>query len=281
MCNSLVEFYYYDKRKDKTINLQKNECIHVGHRERMRSKILNNHVEVLLDHELLEVLLYYSLPRRNTNDIAHNLIKSFGTLANVFNAKPEQLMLVPNVSEKTTALIKVFAEMFKRYNELLRVPKMRVSSTGSLRFYFEQFMTDAPDEELYIAYIDDSMNVFACDRITIGSSSRVETKMREIYENVLRKNPSRIALSHNHPYTTCAPSREDISSTVKIKIFLKLLNVELMDHIIFGNDGYCSINSAVEDIYNMWFDTYTDVVRRSKFKFDIQRHRIIDNAKNI
>ncbi len=261
--------------------MPKNECVHDGHRERMRSKILDNHVDILLDHELLEVLLYYALPRRNTNDIAHSLIKSFGTLSNVFNAKPEQLMLIPNVSERTAALIKIFAEMFKRYNQVLRTPKMRVSSTGTLRFYFEQFMTDAPDEELYIAYIDDSMDVFACDRITIGSSARVETKMREIYENILRKNPYKIALSHNHPYTTCAPSRDDISSTVKIKIFLKLLNVELMDHVIFGTDGYCSIGTTVDEIYKVWSSTYNDIVRHTNFKVDIQRHRKIENVKNI
>lgn len=261
--------------------MPKNECVHDGHRERMRSKILDNHVDILLDHELLEVLLYYALPRRNTNDIAHSLIKSFGTLSNVFNAKPEQLMLIPNVSERTAALIKIFAEMFKRYNQVLRTPKMRVSSTGTLRFYFEQFMTDAPDEELYIAYIDDSMDVFACDRITIGSSARVETKMREIYENILRKNPYKIALSHNHPYTTCAPSRDDISSTVKIKIFLELLNVELMDHVIFGTDGYCSIGTTVDEIYKVWSSTYNDIVRHTNFKVDIQRHRKIENVKNI
>lgn len=261
--------------------MQKNECIHNGHRERMRSKILDNHVDFLLDHELLEVLLYYALPRRNTNDIAHSLIKSFGTLSNVLNAKPEQLMLIPNVSERTVTLIKIFDEMIKRVNQVLRTPKMRVSSTGSLRFYFEQFIKDAPDEELFIAYIDDSMEVFAYDCITIGSSAKVETKMREIYENILRKNPYKVALSHNHPYTTCAPSREDISSTVKIKIFLKLLNVELMDHIIFGNDGYCSIGTTVDEIYNLWSKTYNEIVRHSNFKFDIQRHRKIEDVKNI
>ena len=266
---------------DRKIDLPKKECVHDGHRERMRSKILDNHVDVLLDHELLEVLLYYALPRRNTNDIAHSLIKSFGTLANVFNAKPEQLMQIPYVSEQTATLIKIFVEMFKRYNQILRVPKMRVSSTGTLRFYFEKFMTDAPDEELCIAYIDDSMEVFACDHITIGSSARVETKMREIYANILRKNPYKIALSHNHPYTTCAPSRDDIASTVKIKIFLKLLNVELMDHVIFGNDGYCSIGATVDEIYKLWLNSYNDIMRYTNFKIDIQRHRKIEDVKNI
>ena len=258
--------------------MQKNECIHVGHRERMRSKILNNHVDNLLDHELLEVLLYYALPRRNTNDIAHTLIRAFGSLPRVFDADAEKLMHISNISERTVALIKTFSELFKRYSQFLHIPKVRVSSTSSLRNYFEQFMTNAPEEDFCIAYIDESMDLFACDHFSIGSTSMVETKMREIYENVLRKNPIRVALSHNHPYTSCAPSREDIISTVKIKIFLKLLNVDLMDHIIFGTDGYCSIRDTVDDIYQSWLNSYNDIVRKSKFTVDIQRHRIIERC---
>lgn len=254
---------------DKQINL------HTGHRERMRTKIMDNNACSLHNHELIEVFLFYSQPRKNTNPIAHNLINRFGTIKNIFDADPQDLLLVDGVSEMTVTLIKSFKELFARYNAIVNVPRMRINNTSSLRCYFETIIKDSTKEELYLAYIDESNSAYSCDCVSIGDSASVETRINEIYSYIRYKQPQKIALAHNHPDTSCYPSQEDVISTLKLKIFLKLMNVELIDHIIFGIDGYCSINSIVEDSYKLFMDSLNDSLQKTNFKLGIQLNRII------
>lgn len=276
-------YYFFENLKiyKGRSNVAKKECVHAGHRERMRSKILNNHVNVMLDHELLEVLLYYSLPRQNTNEIAHELIQSFGTLANVFKADADELHSVCGVSMKSISLIKLFQELFNRYNELIRLPRTKISSTSTMHSYFEKFMNDAPEEELFIAYIDESLEIYACEKIATGSSSEVGTTMDDIILNIQRKHPSKIALSHNHPFTSCMPSRSDVISTFRIKLFLRLLNIELVEHIIFGNDGYCSCMDVVNNLCMQFDDALNDVSKSFDYRVNVQRHKVIQYVEDI
>lgn len=237
----------------------KKENVHEGHRERMRIKLLRDNANSLFDHELLEILLFYTIPRRNTNELAHHLIQTYGTLANVLKADPTEMRNITGVSMKTASLLKLFQELVIRYNELVRVPKTVTNTTDEMRQYFEQFMTDAPEEELYIAYMNEAYEIFACERVAVGSSGMVSTTMKDLILNIQRKNPKKIALSHNHPFATCNPSRRDISSTFRIKIFLRFLNIEVVDHIIFGEDGYCSLINLIDIMCNKFDDTFHNV----------------------
>lgn len=225
------------------------ESIHSGHRQRMRTKLMNNKSKQMLEHELLEILLFYAQPRKNTNETAHLLLKEFGTIQKVFDADPKDLVTIKGVSDSICAFIKLFPEMFELYNQVLRAPLTNVSTTRRLKNYIEPIIKDAVNETLYVIYIDEKCDAFAFEPLMKGNAVQVESSMDEILSLIQRKSPKAIALAHNHPYGSCAPSQEDVLSTLKIKFMLKILGIELYEHIILGLDGYCGIIDIVNQEY--------------------------------
>lgn len=252
-----------------------NNSIHNGHRQRMKEKVMNNRSKQMMEHELLEVLLYYVQPRKNTNEVAHLLLQQFGTLKNIFNADAKDLMLVKGVSEHTTAFLKLFTELFDSYNQTLRVPLMNVSTTRNLKRYIEPFIINALDEMLYIIYIDEKFDAFAYDFITKGDATQIDTCMDEILTLVQRKSAKYVALAHNHPYGDCVPSQADITSTIKVKFMLKILGVELIDHIVFGVDGYCAIMGIVNDEYDKLMNTLDEHAKSCVNTYILPKHNDI------
>ena len=226
-----------------------NESIHSGHRQRMRTKLMKNQSKQMLEHELLEVLLFYAQPRKNTNEIAHLLLKEFGTIKNVFNADAKDLMLVKGVSEHIAAFLKLFVELFDLYNNTLHVPMMNISNIKNLKTYIGPVVKNAVDETLYIVFADEKCDAFAYEQIKKGNAMQIQTSLEEIVTAVQRKSAKFVALAHNHPYGECHPSQSDIISTLKIKFILQILGVELLEHIVFGNDGYCGFIDLVNDEY--------------------------------
>lgn len=242
------------------------ESIHSGHRQRMKEKLMNNKSKQMLEHELLEVLLYYVQPRKNTNETAHLLLNEFGTIQKVFDADSKDLVSVNGVSNNICAFIKLFPELFEMYNKAQNAPLTNVSSTRQLKNYVEPILKNAVNETLYIIYIDEKGDAFAYEPLTKGNAVQIQSSMGEILSSIQRKSPKAIALAHNHPYGSCLPSEEDVVSTVKIKYMLKILGIDVYEHIILGVDGYCGIIDLVNQEYdNMMkgIELYTKNYRNS------------------
>lgn len=231
------------------------KLIHSGHRERMRTKLMNtNDSSQMLEHELLEILLFYAQPRKNTNEIAHLLLREFGTLQKVFDADPKDLLLVKGVSSNIAAFIKLFPKMFNIYDRVLQAPLTNVSTTRRLKNYVQPIIREAENENLYVIYIDEKCDAFCCEPLIRGNSIEIRACLEDIILSIQRKGPKAISLAHNHPFGSCIPSQEDIISTIKIKYMLKFMGIEVYDHIIFGNDGYCSIMDIVNEEFNKMLD---------------------------
>jgi DNA repair protein RadC len=215
--------------------------IHDGHRERMKEQFLNNGLDGFADHNVLELLLFFSIPRGDVNPLAHQLLDRFGSLSAVFDAPKEELLRVPGVGNNTATLIKLIPQMSRRYlvsrageNEILN------SSQKAGEYILPRFHGET-DEVLYMICLDAKFKVLSCNCMGRGSVNSVNLSIRKIVENALLYNASSVILSHNHTSGIAIPSHEDETTTKEVAKALKMVDVELMDHIVVADDDFVSM----------------------------------------
>lgn len=215
--------------------------VHNGHRQRMRKRFLDHGIDNFDDHNVLEMLLFYSNARSDTNPLAHELIDHFGSLSAVFDAPMEELMAVKGVGENTALLIKFIPQVAKRYlickssfDNILNSTE-RAGEYLVPRFYAER------DEVVYMVCLDSKLKVLNCRMLCRGSVNSAGISIRKIVETALAYNSANVILAHNHTSGIAIPSKEDQITTRKIGLALKAVDINLRDHIVVGNDDYVSM----------------------------------------
>ena len=216
--------------------------IHDGHREKMRQRFLKGGLEPFADHEALELLLYYAIPRRDTNPIAHALMDRYGSLSAVLAAPVEDLQKVEGIGESAAILLKLVPRLCAKARladadrqELVLNTASRAGAYLLERFYGEQ------NEVIYQLCLDRKGKLLACERLSEGSSTAAELNIRRLVENALLSSASAVILSHNHPSGIALPSREDYATTQWVQEALRTIGVELLDHIIVAENDYVSL----------------------------------------
>ncbi len=221
--------------------------IHDGHRERMRERFKQTGFDGMQEHEMLEMLLYYSIPRMNTNEFAHELIDHFGSLANVFEADCEELMKVKGVGENSAFLIKMMLPLFNAYSKSPDKKKstVRFKSSSECGEYLCNYYSCITTEIVVVLCVDPNGKLLAMEKIGEGDAASCYVNLRKIVEIVL-KNPQTagVIIAHNHPKGMALPSREDINATTEIIKMLNNVNIKLIDHIIVAPDDYTSMLSS-------------------------------------
>ncbi len=219
------------------------ENLHSSHRERMRQRLLEHGAEAMHDHEILEMLLYYAIPRGDTNPIAHRLINDFGSLTGVLEAAPEDLMKVEGVGERSASLIKLIAPVCKRYlkdrSEHNR-PMVKEREYGP---FMSRFFVGEKDEAVYVAALDNKRCVLATRCVGRGSVNATAVSARKIVEFAVQTNAAAIILAHNHPNGSALPSRADVKTTSHVRTVLEFLGIELVDHVIVSGEDYLSLRA--------------------------------------
>ena len=213
--------------------------IHEGHRQRKRGQFLANGLEPFADHEALELLLFYAIPRRDTNAVAHDLINRFGSLEAVFSAPAEELMRVPGVGENAAALVCLVPQLCRR-TRLAAAPDILRSTADVGAFFLERFAGER-DEIMYLACLDAKGKVLCCRKVAEGSAGGAEISVRKVVEIALRSGAIGVILAHNHPSGVALPSREDLAATRQISDALCAVGVALMDHIIVADGDFTSM----------------------------------------
>lgn len=221
--------------------------IHKGHRDRMKSKFLKNGLESFENHEILELLLYYSIARRDTNPIGHELLERFGSISGVFDANYEELMSVKGISEHSAILIKMIPQLAKSYIESKQT-KDAVSLTSMQEIYdfCRMLFVGKLNEEFYVICMDKRSEVITYRKISEGLIDETPVNMRKLVEIIVKSNASKVILTHNHPSGTALPSKSDILATKNIRTVLGGINVVLFDHIIVSK--YETVSFAQMDI---------------------------------
>ncbi|MBQ6539482.1 MAG: DNA repair protein RadC [Oscillospiraceae bacterium] len=215
--------------------------IHDGHRGRMKHRFLTDGLDGFHDHEILELLLFYAIPRRDTNPIAHELLTRFGSLSGVLDAAAEELCRVDGVSENAAVLLKLIPHAAKRYSLSRSSFNGLLDSTEKVGDYLVPRFFGERDEVVYMVCMDSKFKVLNTKLIFRGNVNSASISIRKIVETALTYNATRVILSHNHTSGIAVPSREDIDTTFKLKNALAAVDVQLVDHIVVADDDYVSM----------------------------------------
>ena len=224
--------------------IEKAENPHASHRERVRRRFLANGFDSLEDHEKLELLLFYAIPRRDTNPIAHGLLNKFGSISNVFDAPLEELKRTDGIGESAAVLLKMVPNLARTYMEDKEKKKIRFHDTETIGSYLMQKYIGRTNETLTVIALDSKNRVLYCEAVYEGSIDTLPLHIKRIVEIAVLYNAASIIIAHNHPSGSILPSREDIHATKQVNAALAAIGVFLMDHFIIVEGNYMSMEGT-------------------------------------
>lgn len=215
--------------------------IHEGHRQRAREEFLRRGLEGMPDHRVLELLLFYAIPRGDVNPLAHELIRRFGDLAGVFHATYDQLLEVEGIGPNTAALIRLIPAAAGRYLERRSDPGEQLLAPWQFRELLFPCFFGARNEQAWLVCMDGKAKLIACRPLGEGIADQVAILSRKVVETALSCNASRVVLAHNHLSGIALPSNADMRATRELRRLLEQVSVELVDHFIFADDEMVSM----------------------------------------
>ena len=217
--------------------------LHDGHRERKRVQFRQHGLDGFADHEVLELLLYYAIPRRDTNETAHRLLQKFGTLQNVFNAPAEELSRVEGMGEGAALFLTLLPAVYRRTMRSTG-PEKVLNSVEKCGRYFLSLLAQERQETLYQLCLDAKGKLLTCKNLSQGSADCTALSVRQVVENALLSGASAVVLAHNHPSGVALPSENDRAVTLWVRDALKTMDIRLLDHIIVADGDYVSMNQS-------------------------------------
>ena len=221
----------------------KNSAPHEGHRARMRTRFREAGLVGFHPHEILEMLLFYAIPRKDTNEIAHKLLDEFGSLEHVFAASPEALRRVPGMTENAAMMLSFLRAVYLSF-EAEPQTAVLLDSGQQAGEYFLRLYRFERHEIVRLAILDDNLILKQCIRLAEGHPSAAALSARQVEEAAAAGAGSLLILAHNHPNGSAKPSDVDISTTRILAAALKEHGIALMDHIIIGGGEYCSLREC-------------------------------------
>jgi len=212
--------------------------MHEDHRQRLREHFRAVGLESFEPHNVLELLLFYAIPRRDTNEIAHNLIDHFGTLVNVLDATPEELCKVEGVGDASATLISLVAQIARRYLAEQSGEKLNFHSSQDFQSYVASKFLGKKSEIAYLFCLDNTGRLLNECKVSLGTKYSVNLDNRTLLETAFHHNATKVVLAHNHPNGINAPSSNDVHLTEAAAKLYREVGIQLLDHLIVA-DGKC------------------------------------------
>lgn len=209
--------------------------IHEGRRERVRERFLLDNGKSFADHELLELLLYYSIPQKDTNEIAHRLLQHFNSIDEVLEADYHDLIKIDGVGKNTALLINTILPIYSAYNKSKYAKKISLKTLNELGKYCLSLLKHERSEILYCIALNGSYEVLGKSILSKGTNKELYINVKQIVESALRFNAINIVLCHNHLSGNFMPSAQDEEITIKADKVLSMLDIKLLDHIIIAD----------------------------------------------
>ena len=235
--------------------MPKNANPHEEHRRRVRKEFLaNGFSDATPPHKILEMLLFYSIPRKDTNKIAHALLNRFGSISGVVNATPTELMSVDGIGENSIALIKLLIPVFRHYKSSSVEKGNAPASMNSICDYIMAKYIGFTKEIFAVTSFNAKGEIVGFDTLNSGDVAYVSLSTRNFVEKVLERKATSVVISHNHPTGTALPSPSDVETTKRIATLLATLNITLLDHIIVSNEDNDCVSMAQTPEYHSIFD---------------------------
>ena len=211
-----------------------------GHRQRLREKFERYEQEAFLDYELLELILTYSIPRRDVKPIAKELMNRFHTFPGVMDARPEDLAQVPGLGQNSVTLLKLIRSANVRYLARTLESLPLLDSPQLFADYARMKLCDKNNEVTLVFYLNAQNRLIRCDTSGTGAVDAVNIYPSEVARNALLCGAQSVVLCHNHPGGSFLPSRDDDAVTFDISKALSSLGIVLLDHVIVSRFGFYS-----------------------------------------
>lgn len=215
--------------------------IHDGHREKMRRRFLETGLEGFADHEALELLLYYAIPRRDTNPIAHALMERYGSLSAVLNAPVEDLQRVEGIGESAAVLLSLVSRISRKARLADAAQETVINSTERAGTYLLERFAGETREVVYLMCLDRKGKLLGCKRLADGGAASADLNIRKVVETALLTSASAVILAHNHPSGVAVPSSSDEAATRQVAEALRTIGVRLVDHIVVADRDFVSM----------------------------------------
>ncbi len=219
---------------------------HVGHRQRLREQVREHGLESLREHQILEYLLTFIIPQKDTNIIAHELIQKFGSYANVLEADISSLQEVDGVGEVASYFLNQFRDFYYVYQKTRESRTVYVDNSAKAEAYIAPKLVDKPNEEVYVICIDSNNKISKVKCIAKGDESEAKVNVRDITKFLSDNNVSNFYLAHNHPSGDPTPSAEDDKLTKALVLSTRINGIKMLDHIIVGKYSNYSYYTAMK-----------------------------------
>lgn len=217
--------------------------MHEQHRQRVKERFLKeNGIDSFAEHQALEMLLFYAIPRKDTNELAHELLNTFGSIKKLFAAKPEDIAKVKGIGINTAILIKLVGEMNKYYQSKQDTKKKYMRSIAESLDVITPLLFDKGKENVYIFCLNSGFQLMHYELVNKGDFNNVQFSVREVAEIAFRQNTELLILAHNHPAGSAFPSVADFNSTAAIAKALAPMGIKLVDHFIISENDYFSFS---------------------------------------
>ncbi len=220
------------------------EQLHKDHRKRLRERAAESGIHTLRDHELLELVMGYAIPRKDTNELAHLLLNRFGTFRDLFRADAKALQEIEYMGENSAWFIRLLSELFRRYALEFFVGPQKLDHYPDRIYYFLPHFMGRVEECVYAAFLNDQYEVIRAELQYTGSAQAVEVHADRMLKTLKElPNCRKVVLAHNH-FQTTVPSLHDRLATKSIYQILKKNQVELVDHVIICGDRGSSMEHS-------------------------------------
>ena len=229
-----------------------NKNLHEGHRARLKGRFLKDGLDGFEEHNVLELMLFYGIPYKDTNDIAHRLIEKFGSFERVLEADFDSLREVDGIGDNTAVMLKLFQAVTKYYDEKKHQLQVRLSNPDDIVKFVRAHCRYRTEEVFTVFALDGDCKYLTHEDISTGSLNMTEVSTRKAVDFVLRSKAACAIITHNHPSGNLSVSVQDMGATRRLVDALKIVDVKLLDHIIVSNDDYLSMRS--EDKYSSVFN---------------------------
>ncbi len=219
--------------------------LHEGHRQRLKNRFLESGLDNFQPHNILELLLFYSIPRKDTNDIGHELIEKFGSLSAVFDANIDDLVQVDYITENSATLIKLIPALSRAYLMDKTSHIKQFSNVEYIKEFLLSLFHGETSEKVYVMFLSNAFDLLGYEKVHEGSVNSSALDARRVIELVFKYNASMIIVAHNHPNGTVFPSMEDIATTGQLSTIFSPFNIPIVEHFIVNeSDCYPLINKT-------------------------------------
>lgn len=216
--------------------------IHDGHRQRLKERFINQGLDQFTDVQTLELLLFYCIPRQDTNELAHRLLDRFGSFSQVLEADVEDLVKVKGIGENAAIFLKLVPAAGRYYQvDRVRMEGQPLLTTEACGAYLLPFFSGRCNETVFLLCLDAKGKVICCRLVGEGGINSAGVPIRKIVEIALSVKATSVVLAHNHPSGIALPSNEDVATTQRISAALQAVDVILADHLVIADDDFTSM----------------------------------------